>query len=269
MPAITAKDGTTISFSDQGKGLPLLFLHGWLMSRRVWHFQLPLAAEFRIITLDLRGHGGSDSPIFSYAACLDDIEQLLDHLGIDNLVIVGWSMGAQIAISSCARLQGRVSGLVLVGGTSCFCTADGYAGGLPKIEARGMAIRVKRDYREASGHFFRSMFSAQETAVADLLDIAAKTTASLPPRQLALAALQELIDSDLRGLLAKMPSPALLVHGAEDRICPVGAAEFMADRLPLASLMVLPDAGHAPFLTAAERFNAAVTAFVRTAHGKD
>jgi len=269
MPIIHAKDGTSISFSDQGSGPPVLFLHGWMMSGKVWHFQLPLTSTLRVITLDLRGHGRSDSPDFSYAACLGDIEVLLDYLEIETVVVVGWSMGSQLAMMTYARLKKRISGLILVGATARFCSADDYPCGLPAKEARGMAIRLKRDYREASRHFFNSMFSAAETVSTDLTDFAAKTAGSLPPLQISLSALVELTNSDCRHLLPDFNLPVLLVHGAEDSICPVGAAEYMVKRLPLASLQVFPSSGHAPFMSAAERFNAAVTDFVRTVNGRD
>jgi pimeloyl-ACP methyl ester esterase len=269
MPIITAKDGASISFSDQGSGTAVLFLHGWMMSKKVWHFQLPLSSGLRIITLDLRGHGRSDSQDFSYAACLGDIEELLDHLDTRNIVIVGWSMGSQLAIKGFSRLKERISGMILVGGTSCFCSSAGYSGGLPANEPRGMAIRLKRDYHEASRHFFRSMFSTQEMASADLDDIAAKTTSILPPLKISLSALKELADTDLRHLLPDINIPVRLIHGAEDGICPAGAAEFMAGSLPRATLKIIPASGHAPFLSAAEGFNAEVSRFIRNLNGKD
>lgn len=267
MPIIHATDGSAISFTDQGSGPAVLFLHGWMMSKKVWNFQLPLASKIRIITLDLRGHGRSDATYFSYAACLHDIETLLDYLGVEKVIVVGWSMGSQIAIKACALCKERISGLVLVGGTACFCRTDDYSGGLDLKEARGMAIRLKRNYQEASRHFFRSMFSPQELASLDLMKIAANTTANLPALQISLAALQALTDADLRGALADIQIPALLVHGAEDSICPVESAKFMAEHLPRAVLTIIPAAGHAPFLSLAETFNAELTGFVRMVYG--
>jgi pimeloyl-ACP methyl ester esterase len=268
MPIIMAKDGASISFSDHGSGQPVLFLHGWMMSKKVWHFQMPLSSELRIITLDLRGHGRSDAPDFSYADCLSDLEELLAHLGLNKVFVVGWSMGSQLAIKASAQLKERISGLIIVGGTSRFCNADDYPCGLSATEARGMAVRLKRDYAATSGQFFRSIFSAAETASLDLRDIAAKTTATIPRLRISLAALKELSDSDLRHLLPGMNLPVLLVHGAKDSICPASAAEFMAEHLPLAAIKIIPASGHAPFLTAAEMFNAEVTGFIRTVHGR-
>ena len=182
MPWIRAKDGSTICFSDHGSGKPVLFLHGWLMSQKVWHFQLPLAEKFRIITMDSRGHGESDSADFSYDNCLSDMAELLDHLRIESVVVVGWSMGSQLAIKAANLLPERISALFLVGGTARFCSANDYPHGLPLSEARGMAIRIKRNYQGTAGHFFKEMFSAAETACINLRDIAANTVSSRPPR---------------------------------------------------------------------------------------
>lgn len=267
MPIIHAKDGVAISFSDQGTGSAVLFLHGWLMSKKVWHFQLPLAANMRIITLDLRGHGRSDATDFSYAACLSDIETLLDYLAVEKVIIIGWSMGAQIAIKASALLQDRISGLILVGSTPRFCSGSDYPGGLPLTEARGMAIRLKRDYRGASSQFFTSMFSATEKNSSDLADIADRTVAPLPSLHVALTALQELTDTDVRKLLPDIHIPVRLLHGTEDSICPPRAAEFMVSHLPHAALTTFPFAGHAPFMSAAATFNAEVSDFVRTVNG--
>ena len=269
MPRIRAKDGSTICFSDHGSGMPILFLHGWLMSQKVWHFQLPLAEKFRIITMDLRGHGESDAADFSYDVCLSDMAELLDHLSIESAVVVGWSMGSQLAIKAADLLPDRISALLLVGGTPRFCSAGDYPHGLPLSEARGMAIRIKRDYQGTAGQFFKGIFSAAETACLNLRDIAANTVSRLPPLEISLAALQELTAADLRQILANIPHPVLLLHGAEDKICLPGAAYFMAEQLPLATLRIINFSGHAPFLSDPELFNSILTGFVRTVHGRN
>jgi len=269
MPIIHAKDGTSISFSDQGSGQPVLFLHGWMMSKQIWHFQLPLSSTLRIITMDLRGHGRSDSTAFSYSACVDDIEALLDYLEIENIIIVGWSMGSQIAIKTATLLKERVAGLILVGSTARFCSSDDYPCGLPAKETRGMAVRLKRDYKVTASQFFKSMFSAEETASADIKDIAAKTVYALPSIHVSISALSALTATDLRYSLPHINLPVLLIHGAEDSICPVGAALFMADHLPLAISKIIPSSGHAPFLTTPEIFNAEVSGFARRINGRD
>ena len=130
-----------------------------------------------------------------------------------------------------------------------------------------MAIRLKRDYQGTAGQFFKGIFSATESACLNLSDIAADTVSSLPTLEISLAALQELTAADLRQILANIPHPVLLLHGAEDKICLPGAAYFMAEQLPLATLRIINSSGHAPFLSDPEMFNATLTGFVRTVHG--
>jgi pimeloyl-[acyl-carrier protein] methyl ester esterase len=269
MQQLKTIDCSTISYSDQGSGYPVLFLHGWMMSRKAWYFQLPLLSEFRIITIDLRGHGESEASSFSYDKCLSDICYLLDQLKIDNLVVVGWSLGSQIAIKSFRLLKERLSGLVLVGGTPCFCNKDEYTCGLPPVETRGMEIRLKRDYKGTANSFFNGMFSGREKASINLPDIAAKTVSILSPIEISLSALQELNITDLRQALSDISIPVLIIHGEEDHICPPGAAKFMAAHLPLAEMRLIPAAGHAPFISTPEIFNNELKRFIRTVHGQD
>lgn len=262
MPVIYAKDSSTISFSDNGSGVPILFLHGWMMSKRVWHYQQQLTSKFRIVTMDLRGHGRSQADEFSYSTCLSDIKELIDYLDIERIFIAGWSMGSQLAMISAIDLEERVSGLVLIAGTPRFSNSGDYSCGLPEDEARGMKVRIKRDYKETSGQFFRNMFSEQEVATADLKTIAANTVSILPSLSIALSALKVLSECDLVDLLPEINCPVLLVHGCLDTICPAKASIFMQSQLPHSTLVCFENAGHAPFLTEPERFNHEVGCFL-------
>jgi len=264
MADFTAEDGSVIVYSDNGEGIPVLFLHGWMMSRKVWSFQESLSTRFRIITIELRGHGDSRETEFSYDNCINDISELLAHLKIDRAVITGWSMGAQIAIRFCSEMSRKVAGMILVGGTPCFCKQDDYAFGVPQSEVRSMAQRLKRDYRSTAGEFFRAMFSDSGLTKADLITIANRTVGRLPDYPVAITALKTLADSDLRSLLPKISVPVLLVHGTDDRICPPGASEYMSNIIPEARLELIFNGGHAPFLSSPERFNSLLTGFVQS-----
>src|SRR6185369_3585063 len=200
MADFRAEDGSVIVYSDHGEGVPVLFLHGWMMSRKVWSFQEPLSARFRIITMELRGHGDSREQEFSYDKCIHDISELLSYLKIDCAVIAGWSMGAQIALRFYGVMSPKVSGMVLVGSTPCFCKRSDYAFGVPQSEVRSMAQRLKRDYKSTAGEFFKLMFSDGEIGKTDLITIANRAVGRLPDYPVAVAALKELADSDLRSI---------------------------------------------------------------------
>ena len=148
---IERDDGSRLSYTDSGTGIPLLFVHGWLMSRRVWALQSSLADTFRMITLDLRGHGADGSGVFTYEGCCEDIARLISCLQLDRVVLVGWSMGAQIVLRAHCQLAEKIAGLVLVGGTPLFCRCDDFDCGIPLAEARTMALQIKRDYQRTAG----------------------------------------------------------------------------------------------------------------------
>lgn len=249
---------------DSGSGKILLFIHGWLMSGRVWSRQFELADRFRLITIDLPGHGLSDAHDFSYSGSVESILRLLDRLGIEKVCPVGWSMGSQIALELCNAAPDRLSGMVLVAGTPRFTSDGDYSHGLPESEARGMALRIRRNLQKTSSEFFSLMFAEGEVSRLDLGQIAREILARVPDQELAAQALAELAGSDMRTMLPEIKLPVLLIHGDADRICPSGASQYMHSLIPGSEMAILPGTGHAPFLTRAGQFNSLVAGFVET-----
>lgn len=256
-------------YIDRGHGVPLLFLHGWLMSRQVWTYQDQLSGSFRVIAPDLHGHGETGGEGFSYSTCVAALGEFVECLGLERVVVVGWSMGAQIALQLSARLGCRVAGLVLVGGTPLFCREEGYPHGVPLEEARTMALRLRRSYAATAGAFYQGMFSPADIGAVDVSAMAKNVTGRLPQLPVALAALEELIRADLRSMLADISLPVLLIHGDADRICLPGASRYMHAVLPASRLTLIPGGGHAPFLTATAEFNDCLSAFARGLYAAD
>ena len=127
----TQVNGITIGYSDQGTGLPIVFLHAFPLNRTMWATQeTPLSSQFRIITIDLRGHGESDAPLWRYTLdqSADDVRALLDHLGIQQAVFVGLSMGGYILFAFYRKYAARVKGLILADTKAQADTAEGKDG---------------------------------------------------------------------------------------------------------------------------------------------
>ena len=109
-------NGITIAYSDQGTGVPIVFLHAFPLNRTMWTAQENArASQFRIITIDLRRHGESDAPLWRYTLdqSADDVRALLDHLAIQQAVFVGLSMGGYILFAFYRKYADRVQGLIL------------------------------------------------------------------------------------------------------------------------------------------------------------
>ena len=109
-------NGITIAYSDQGTGLPIVFLHAFPLNRTMWATQEnALSSQFRIITIDLRGHGESDAPLRRYTLdqAADDVCALLDQLAIQQALFVGLSMGGYILLVFYRKYAARMKGLIL------------------------------------------------------------------------------------------------------------------------------------------------------------
>jgi pimeloyl-ACP methyl ester carboxylesterase len=101
VPHVRARDGTRLSYRDEGRGPPVLFVHGWAMSRRFFDAQFPLLApDHRCVALDLRGCGDSETRPGTHTMdhYADDVADLIQELGLDGVTLVGWSMGGGIAM---------------------------------------------------------------------------------------------------------------------------------------------------------------------------
>lgn len=269
MPVFTTSDGIRLHYEDAGQGWPLVFVHGWAMSGRVWFFQAEeFASSHRVITLDLRGHGKSEpSPVpLSMPLLGADLRELMDSLALKKAIVVGWSMGAQVVLEAFPSMRERVAGVVLVSGTPRFTSADDYPHALPPVEARGMGIRLKRDFAGTMGDFFRGMFVEGELDHDRYQRIVREVVinAGHPAPTTVLDALRLLQEADQRRCLAGIDLPVLLVHGDRDTICLPSASRFMAGKIPRARLEVMEGAGHAPFMSRSEEFNRILRDFVRS-----
>ncbi|GAM08062.1 AB hydrolase superfamily protein YisY [Geobacter sp. OR-1] len=268
MPFITTENGVAIHYEDHGAGRPLVFIHGWGMSGRVWKFQVDaFKSGYRIITLDLRGHGESVLPEDAGLSMPDiagDIGQLFADLNLADATLIGWSLGAQVALEAFRLAGSRLSALVLTGGTPRFSAGEGYEFGLPPVEVRGMALRIKRDRSKTMGDFFRRMFVEGEMTKEQNQRVVKEIV--IPSRQpesaILLRALETLAESDQREILTAIGIPVLLIHGAADTTCLPDASRFMAARIRNAELCIIDGCGHAPFMSKPDEFNRLLGGFL-------
>ncbi|MBJ6725970.1 alpha/beta fold hydrolase [Geomesophilobacter sediminis] len=265
MPSIELSTGVRLFYAEEGAGRPVVFLHGWAMSGRVWHFQAPLADDCRLVCPDLRGHGQSDvAGSYTVEDFAADLVALFRQLDLQNAVLVGWSMGVQVALQAFSELRERVAALVLVGGTPRFTTADDFPHGKEPVEVKGMGVRLRRDHRKTMGEFFRGMFVEGEMDSRQYQRIVHEIVLSShsPTLESALNSLSILSTVDLRDRLPQVDRPVLLIHGAGDNVVPASASAYMAKRLPDATLKVMEGCGHAPFMTRPDEFNRLVRDFM-------
>ena len=262
MQHFTASDGARIAFQDRGSGRPLVLLHGLMAHSGFFAPQHELAADFRLISIDLRGHGESDGQTATIEQLAWDVETLLRLLSAEEAIGIGWSLGAAILWQMLAGPSApRFSGAVIVDMTPRVLNQNGWDLGLPSemVEARRIAIR--QDFRAMAAAAGQAMFAQpirddlQATA-----DWASAEFAHNDP-----AAIGQLWDSlvakDYRPALAAMHQPTLVIHGAHSQLYGPGTATYLVAALPDARAVRFDRSGHAPHLEQPQLFNRTIRNF--------
>lgn len=254
-------NGVTINYSDQGQGLPLVFIHAFPLSKAMWQPQVdPLSASYRIITLDLRGHGESDTVLWNwtledYAA---DVIGLLDHLGVSKAVFIGLSMGGYTLLSMYRTYPDRVQAMVLADTRAQADTQEGKAG------RRAMAQVAFKEGAAAIANLMIPKLLAPSTiqqrpAMLEQIRqmILATSPAGIVTDLMAMASRPDFTD-----LLSLVACPTLIIVGEEDQATPVAESRYMADRISGSMLVTISGAGHLSNYEQPEMFNRALHSFL-------
>ncbi len=264
--------GEQLWYEDQGAGCPVVLVHGWCMSSAVWKYQFDgLSADLRLLAPDFRGHGRSHGSFshLNFDSFANDLIDLFDCLELSKVILVGWSMGAQIALHASTGLSGMLAGLVLVSATPRFTASDDYPHGLAVNEVDGMRSKVERNTQRALEGFISRLFAEGELEghpfAAEIRHLLAEIPS--PDSAAVLEALEALTRADMRNLLSSIAIPTLIVNGALDRICLPEASTYLKEHIPGAEQTAMPGCGHAPFLTHSRQFNAEIIRFARSVCG--
>lgn len=250
------EDGRVLRYRQVGSGPPLVLLHGWAMSSAVFGEALQnLSNEFCVLAPDLPGHGQSTAgQDYSLDSLAQDLALWMEGLQLADVRLLGWSLGGQIALRLAGLTEHRLSRLLLVATTPRFVADEEWSNGLAEGQVRIMARGLQRRFIRTLEDFFTQQFGEQEISASrrQWLSEQLSPTVIPPQQEAALAALETLRTSDLRGELFALNVPALVMHGTEDRIVPAGAGRYLAEALPLARFQPLEQGGHAPFLSSPE-----------------
>ena len=258
-------------YEDHGSGSPVILIHGYPLSGASWEKQLPalLHAGYRVITYDRRGFGKSSQPAtgYQYDVFAADLRQLVSHLGLNDVTLVGFSMGG----GEMARYIGKygsqgVRKAVIIGGVPPFLlkTPDN-SEGLDSAVFEDIQKTVAADRYAFFSEFFKNFFNTDvllgqrvsEQAVQASWNIAAGAS------PIASVACVPTWHEDFRQDLARIDVPALVIHGDADRIVPLEASgRRTAQMIKGARLVAIKDGPLAVNWTHAEEVNSALLAFL-------
>lgn len=267
--------GRELGYDDRGKGDAVVLLHPFPFARALWdEIATPLAARFRVLSVDARGFGESDlrasyptpgsSAPYEIIDLADDLAALLDALAIPRAAVLGMSMGGYTALAFAARHAARLHALVLADTRAAADTPDARAGrevALSTIHGRGAAAYL-------------------DSSLARLLSPGASPTlhahlrAQAEPRADSLVAGVEALRDrpDRTAELSAIACPTLVVCGAEDQVTPAAEMRRMSEAVGRggadagahrpARYVEIPGAGHLAHLEAREAFTTAVGSFL-------
>jgi 3-oxoadipate enol-lactonase len=254
-------NGIALAYSDTGLGFPIVFLHAFPLNRTMWAQQeTDLSPHCRVVTIDLRGHGESDAPLWHYSLdqAAEDVRALLDHLLIRQAVFVGLSMGGYILFAFYRRHADRVKGLVLADTRAQADTPEGKEGrfqmaqtaykhgpsAVADIMIPKLLSPVTIRTRPEIVHRVRMMIEGNQVSgiAGDLMAMAERPDA-IP-------------------LLKRISCPTQIVVGEMDQATPVADARLMAGQIPGARLAIIPEAAHLANLEQPELFTHIVRSFI-------
>jgi pimeloyl-ACP methyl ester carboxylesterase len=255
----TASDGARIAYSDEGAGRPLVLLHGLMADSTFFERQHALAESFRVIAIDLRGHGRSPGgpvpPTIRHLA--EDVAGLARALDLNGAIGVGWSLGAAVLWRVLAGpASSRFAGAVVIDMTARVLNDPDWDLGLSRetCEARSQAIR--EDFPAFAAAAAKAIFATPGAEA----DRAAQAFAANDPDPIG-ALWESLVEADFRSLLPSIRQPTLVVHGAHSHLYGADTAGHLVAALPNARAVTFDRSGHAPHLEQPDLFNATLREF--------
>jgi non-heme chloroperoxidase len=274
MNTITTKDGTQIYYKDWGTGLPVVFSHGWPLSSDSWEAQMLFLASngYRSIAHDRRGHGRSSQPwngneMDTYA---DDLSELIETLDLKGAVLIGFSAGG----GEVARYIGRhgtkrVAKAALISSVPpLMLKTAANPGGLPieafdKIRLGSIADR-SQFYRDLAGGPFFGANRPGAKVSQGMID-SFWLQGMQAGHKNTFDCIKAFSETDFTEDLKAFDVPALIVHGDDDQIVPIGAAALRSSKLiKHATLKIYPGAPHGLAYTHKDQLNADLLAFLTT-----
>ena len=266
-----AVNGIDIAYDVRGFGPPLVLIMGYRLNSSAWppEFVEALAQRFTVVLFDNRGSGLSDKPVSGYALSnmAEDVRALMDHLGMEQANVLGYSMGGAVAQELACRHPERLRSLILCA-TLC--------GGRKSVYAAPSVIAVMRDLdgldpAEAARRIWDVTYEARYLAAnRDRVEHQMQREIQNPtPLHAADLQFQAFADFDIADMLPSLRIPSLIVTGDSDMLIPSRNSEILARLIPGARLEVFAGCGHRLFWESTDRCINLIREFIERAPSEE
>ena len=261
--------GTQLHLVETGnpRGRPIVFIHGFSQCCLAWSRQMnsDLADGYRLVAMDLRGHGLSEKPREGYADSrlwADDVNAAIQALGLDHPILCGWSYGPLVILDYIRHYgEDGIGGVHFVGGVTKLGSDEATSVITPEFLSLipGFFATDAEESVRSLESLVRMCFAEEPTA--DDLFLMLGYNVSVPPyvRQALFA---RSFDND--DLLPKVRKPVLITHGANDAVIKPAAVDQHKAVMAHAQIQIMANAGHACFWDDATTFNRRLRAFAES-----
>jgi pimeloyl-ACP methyl ester carboxylesterase len=267
-------DAVRLHIDDSGgSGRPVVLIHGWPLSAQAWEPQVSVlrAAGYRVVAYDRRGFGHSHKPAsgYGYDTLADDLQRVLDQLGLQDVTLVGFSMGGgEVARYIARHGESRLHSVVFAAAVAPYLmkTADNPEGPLAPEKALQMRKALQEDRSSFFDLFSKDFFSANgDLQVTEVQRAAAVVLCHQSAQHAALACMDAFGTTDFREDLKQVTLPTLVLHGEADAIVPFeGSGQRTHRAVPHSQLVTVKGAPHGLNVSHAQAFNEALLSFLRT-----
>jgi non-heme chloroperoxidase len=256
-----------------GSGRPVVLIHGWPLSAQAWEPQVSVlqGAGYRVVAYDRRGFGRSDKPEsgYSYDTLADDLQRVMDQCELQDVTLVGFSMGGGEVARYIARYgESRLRSVVFAAAVPPYLmkTADNPDGPLTPEAAQQKKQALEQDRSVFFDQFTRNFFSANGALrVTESQRREAMAVCHQSAQHAALACMDSFGTTDFREDLKKVTVPTLVIHGDADAIVPIeGSGQRTHRAVPHSKLVRVNGAPHGLNVSHALAFNDSLLSFLRT-----
>jgi len=261
MPEVNI-NGQTISYTERGRGLPLVLVHGFPLDNRIWESQVAnLSDKYRVIAPDLPGFGKSQPPRpFTMESLADALHAFLTQIKALPCALAGLSMGGYMSFAYERKYPIDLKALILVDTKAEADTPDGKAGRNKMIET----VRTSGSPAIAAAMLPKMLSPQTLQSRPQLVQQVKSIMESCPPQTIeyALAAMRD--RNDYRDCCPSVALPTLILVGDADVITPPAVAESMHKDIPHSKLVIIKGAGHLSPMEQPEQVNQAIRQFLAT-----
>ena len=264
-----------IYYNDYGTGKPVILIHGWPLSNEMWEYQINTLVKNgnRVIAYDRRGFGKSSKPWdgYDYDTLTDDLKALIDELKLEDITLVGFSMGGGEVVRYFSRHGGKgVNKIVLISSiTPYMLKTDTNPFGVSQDTFDEMSEKMKQDrigFLDDFGKTFFGVSWLSSGISTSLLNYYTMLCSFASPRATEECA-KAFASTDFRKEMHSINVPTLIIHGDADRTVPIEATGEESVRvIANSNLIIYEDAPHGLFYTEKDRLNEDLVAFLNGAH---